>query len=168
MFDFMVNWNPTKLTESLGNHLAKRLKLKGGERRIKEGLESIDFSGIELEIKFEDEREKLLIITIVPYKKELDGLESYITKEVETGAVFLDGHDLQVIGERREFKKYVERLEYVGKKMEKRVSQKEEFYVISLIYRVKEPALKLSNKSFRNSVFRYSLAPILSWAQRKK
>jgi len=164
----MISWDTRKLTEDIGKYVAHRLNLKPNAKRLSKDLVDIDYSGINLEMRFNNNDGKYFKIDVFPFTKQVDGLENYMQKEVKNGLLFFKGGSLESIGRRRGFRKYPERFEYVDAKEERRFVLGKATNVVSVIYKIKEPSFNLTADSFRDTLFLYVLAPILDWAQKKK
>ncbi|MBU1136477.1 MAG: hypothetical protein ABIG37_00560 [Nanoarchaeota archaeon] len=168
----MIYWNPEISAVDFGNYVVKRLGLEKEARRINGDLVDVDYRGINFEIRFvngDNCKDRFLRIDILPFKKELDGLEDFIADDVETKKIFSKGKNLQTIGNKRVFGKYAGRLEYFEMHKYQGVINGEPKDIISVTYKIREPLLKLKSKSsIRKTIFEYALAPFLDWAMRKK
>lgn len=146
----MVDWHPKRLTTDLRRYTKKRL-----------GLDGLCFWDIPFDIRAEEENgNKLVVISINPPQKKIEGLLGYLKHEVKTEWIFEEDRELGFMRSRREFSKYPERLEYADFKENGKGN-------VFIIYRVKPPLLNLGRESFRDTIYSYAVSPIINWIQRR-
>lgn len=167
----MIEWNPDKLNKDFGEELAKKFHLvyenilnAKNVIRINKQVIDIDYFGINVEIRFKEDENRLLLINVFPHQRNLEGLLDFIKRHIETGLIFSETGSLKFVGSRKEFKKYRERLNYMGSREEEiEDAAGRKHRAVSLSYKVKDSLLKLKHDSFNETTISYALLPIFSW-----
>ncbi|VVB78940.1 Uncharacterised protein [uncultured archaeon] len=171
----MVSWDIEKLTWDIGESTIKRFHL-GTERDLRNRFQlkniarvsskelDTDYFDYNFKIRLEENDEKHLIIEIFSPQKGLEDIARYIKREVDTGFVFSNGF-LKSVGERSEFKKYSERLEYIGMQDTETEYAPDRFIpVLRVSYKITGSLLKLNTASFIDTVQNYAILPFFAFA----
>lgn len=175
----MVKWNSEKLIWEIGEATIKRFHL-GTDKDIRNRLElrniarlterelDADYFDYNFKIRLEEDEEKHFVIEISSPQKGLEEIARYIKKEVDTRAVFSEGF-LKSIGDRPEFRKYAERLEYIGMQDTEVEYAPDRFIpVLRVSYKITDSLLKLNSGSFIDTIQNYAVLPFFVYALNKR